>query len=208
MHRTNLISEDLISGQSRITFKTQADYLLFLAFVAIICIFVAILIFQLIGIGIFAYQVKVRGSKSAAITKSLEENKRVNENLASQIQNWQDKTNQLEQRINFLKEEIAQDILWSQVLEKLNSFIPARLWLVKLSLEKEAIIIKGNTYDNLLISTFISNLSTSDIFTNTNLNYTRKKKAKRSDNLGREVIEFEITCQLIIREPQESLESS
>ncbi len=202
MRRTNLIPADL-AVHSRFTFKTQFDYLLFLSAVVMFTFFLLILIFQLIGIGFFTFQGKIQARKVASITGALSENKRIKKNLAGQIEGWQEKAALAKERVVYLKEAMEQDILWSRVLEKLNSFVPARLWMKKLSLDKKLITIKGNAYNNLLISTFMSNLSNSNFFTNVNLSYIKKTKAKTSKKdeakVGgdREVIEFEIACRLL-----------
>ena len=202
MRRTNLIPADL-AVHSRFTFKTQFDYLLFLSAVVMFTFFLLILIFQLIGIGFFTFQGKIQARKVASITGALSENKRIKKNLAGQIEGWQEKAALAKERVVYLKEAMEQDILWSRVLEKLNSFVPARLWMKKLSLDKKLITIKGNAYNNLLISTFMSNLSNSNFFTNVNLSYIKKTKAKTSKKdeakVGgdREVIEFEIACRIL-----------
>ncbi|MDP1853541.1 MAG: PilN domain-containing protein [Candidatus Omnitrophota bacterium] len=198
MRRTNLIPQALLSAQSRFTFKTQLEYSLFIGGVVILALFVTLEIFQLIGIGIFAYQAKLGNNKLISLTRELRENTKARENVEAQIKSWRDKAAQTKERMAFLEEEVKGGILWSGVLEKLNSFVPARLWLIKLSLGKDIIKIKGNTYDNLLISTFISNLSNSEFFTEIALNYAQKSKLKEGvdGEGGREVIEFEITCRM------------
>lgn len=198
MRRTNLIPQSLLSAQSRFAFKTQLEYSLFIGGVVILAVFITLEISQLVGIGIFAYQAKLRNNKLTFLTRDLRENTKVRENVEAQIKSWRDKTAQAKERIAFLEEEVRGDILWSSVLEKLNGFVPARLWLVKLSLGKDIIKIKGNTYDNLLISTFISNLANSEFFTEIALNYAQKSKIKEGvdGEGGREVIEFEITCRM------------
>lgn len=198
MRRTNLIPQSLLSAQSRFTFKTQLEYSLFIGGVVIMAIFIILEIFQLVGLGIFAYQEKLRSDKLISLTRALQENTKVRENVEAQIKSWRDKTAQAKERMAFLEEEIKGDVIWSGVLEKLNGFVPARLWLIKLSLGKDIIKIKGNTYDNLLISTFMSNLSNSEFFTDITLNYAQKSKSKEGvdGESGRDVIEFEITCRM------------
>lgn len=198
MRRTNLIPNEVARMQSRFTFKTQSDYLLFVASTAIVVICLAVSILQLAGIGIFTYKAKTAKQKLASVVRSLEENKKSRDNLDKQIKGWQEKTAQAEKRIAFLNETMTQDVAWSKVLEKINTLVPPRLWLVKLYLSPEAIKIKGNTYDNVLISAFISNLSESGAFGDINLNYTQKKKSKQESAgaLAEEVVEFELFCRL------------
>lgn len=199
MRRTNLIPNEVISRQTRFTFKTQSDYLLFLAFVIATAVFIVVFLFQLINRGILSYQVGSDSKRLQHSSQLLEKNKKSKEELDVKIKNWQEKTKQAQDRIVFLDEAVTQDIAWSNILEKLNTLIPARLWLVKLSLSADLIKIKGNTYDNLLISTFISNLANSGSFSDINLNYTQKKKLRQEPEsaISEEVMEFELTCKLI-----------
>ena len=202
MRRTNLIPDDLALN-SRFTFKARFEYRLFLLAVIMFALFLFISIFQLIGISSFTFRVKAQNRKITSIAGALIENKRVEKNLASQIKGWQEKTALAKERAAYLKETMERGILWSEVLSKLNSLVPPRLWMRELSLGKKLITIKGNAYDNLLISTFMSNLSNSGFFTNVDLSYTRKIKettlkkddAKVEQDKG--IIEFEIACRLL-----------
>ncbi|PIQ88306.1 MAG: hypothetical protein COV72_08345 [Candidatus Omnitrophica bacterium CG11_big_fil_rev_8_21_14_0_20_42_13] len=199
MHRTNLMSDDLTSGQSPFSFKTQFDYIMFLSFVVAICLFVAITIFQLITIGYYSYRVKQSSSELSSLSQRLSENRRVGDNISAQINSWQQKSKEAETRIEFLDKELKTNVAWSGVLEKLNDLLPARLWMVKLSLSEELIAIRGNTYANVLITTFISNLFHSGVFTDVNLSYAKKKRSQQVlEGIAEpEIIEFELTCRLI-----------
>lgn len=207
MRRTNLIPQTLLSAQSRLTFKTQGEYALFLILISIFSLFLVLEVFQVLGIGIFAYQIKMQNNKLTSLKKQLSENNKIREDFEKQIKGWRERTKETEAKIAFLESEVGQDVVWSGVLAKLNSFLPARLWLVNLYLSKDLITIKGNTYDNLLISTFISNLSSANLFSDINLGYVRKNRIKAgADSLSeREIIEFEITARLIGIEPKEAL---
>lgn len=199
MRRINLIPQPLLRAQSRFTFQTQGEYFFFIICLVIFSLFLVLEIVQLTGIGIFAYQIKTRNNRLALLSRQLSENSKARENIEAQLKSWRDKSTQAKERITFLENEVRQDLAWSAILEKLNSLVPARLWLVKLSLGKDLIKLKGNTYDNLLISTFISELSNSNVFTDITLAYAQKNKLKESidGEASREVIEFEITCRLM-----------
>ncbi|MEK6715044.1 MAG: PilN domain-containing protein [Candidatus Omnitrophota bacterium] len=201
MRRTNLIPQSLLRAQSRFTFQTQGEYFFFILCLVIFSFFLVLEIVQLTGIGIFAYQIKTKNNRLAQLSAQLSENSKARENIEAQLKSWRDKSRQTKERITFLENEVRQDLAWSAILEKLNSLVPARLWLVKLSLGKDLIKLKGNTYDNLLISTFISGLSNSNLFTDITLVYAQKNKLKEGSDgeAGREVIEFEITCRLMFQ---------
>lgn len=198
MRRTNLIPQEMLSMQSRFTFKTQSEYMFFIASVALFAILIVLEIFQLFGIGIFNLQINARDRRLSYLSRQLSENTRLKESIDAQVNGWRGKASQSKDRITFLENEVKQNFAWSSVLEKLNRLIPSRLWLTKLSLSEEVVKIKGETYDNLLISNFITYLSDSGSFGDMTLDYAQKKKTK--DGAGnfaeREVIEFEITCRL------------
>lgn len=199
MRRTNLIPQALFNAQSRFTFRTRGEYYFFLICVSIFSLFFILEIFYLFGIGFFSYQNKYYNNRLVVLTRQLNENTKARENIGSQIKNWRQKVNLIKEKTEFLKKETKQDIRWSEILEKINNLKPPRLWLVKLSLTKDMIKLKGNTEDNLLISTFISNLSNSGFFTGVTLNYTQKIKMGESiEGAGApEVIEFGIDCQFV-----------
>ncbi len=160
----------------------------------------------LILFSIFIYQATI--SVRYRIKISLQ--KRSLENLKIELAQSQDEQRQIrkkidviEQKSNYLKKKLSflektkrEAVKWSEVLLCLSKLTPSDLWLDKLCLNKEMIIINGTTLDNSRVSDFMVKLDESGYFKATSFNFTQKKKGTDERLKEFPVIDFELTTQL------------
>ncbi|MCK4649528.1 PilN domain-containing protein [bacterium] len=98
----------------------------------------------------------------------------------------------IEQRIVLLEEAQEAKIAWSTALVRLSRLVPQRVWVNKISLNKDVITIEGTTFDHALISRFMSRLDESKYFENTSFNYTQQARL-----VDQPVVNFEVTTHLL-----------
>ena len=70
------------------------------------------------------------------------------------------------QKVFILKDSRLDIPSWAPVLVKVSEIIPSELWLDSITLDKEAVILKGTTFDNRTVSQFMIALDKSMIFQN------------------------------------------
>lgn len=82
-----------------------------------------------------------------------------------------------EERLQYLKEaRTDKPIELSQALVYLPTLIPEEIWINKLSVNDEGIIINGSTLNNQAVSGFMDSLNRSDRFKGSSFNYTQKNE--------------------------------
>jgi Tfp pilus assembly protein PilN len=96
-------------------------------------------------------------------------------------------------KLDVLMEARTDKIAWAGILERLSKLLPENLWVNKVVMNDKTITIDGVTFDNEVVSKFMSELDKSGYFHQTGFNYTRK-----SELSGRAVIEFEVVTHLVL----------
>lgn len=151
---------------------------------------------------IFAYEVSASARYKFKITlakkeirkleRELERNKEIQNEIAKQREKIADANKHLQKRISFLEKAKTEAVKWSEALFVLNKLTPSDLWLKKISLNKDMIILSGTTLDNATVSDFMLKIDGCGYFKTTDFNFTRKNKDEKDGSL----IDFEIATHL------------
>ncbi|MFH0772563.1 MAG: PilN domain-containing protein [Candidatus Omnitrophota bacterium] len=82
-----------------------------------------------------------------------------------------------EEKLEYLKmSEINKPAELSQALVYLPTLIPNEIWINKLSINQEEMVINGSTLNNQAVSGFMDNLNNSSKFKNSNFNFAKKNE--------------------------------
>jgi len=113
----------------------------------------------------------------------------VMENKNQEVEN---EIKRISMKIGMLKKMRHKRLIWSKILIHLPGLVPEDLWISKMSLEGEKLVITGMTTDNVNVSVFMTCIDDSTYFENTGFNFTQKKKIA-----DREIINFEVTTDIV-----------
>lgn len=94
----------------------------------------------------------------------------------------------LQKRVLFLKDMSNDAVKWSDVLLVFSKLTPEDLWLNKISFNKDKIVLRGVTVDNMKVSEFMRLLENSGYFKFITFNFTQKKKTASAA----ELVDFEV----------------
>lgn len=94
----------------------------------------------------------------------------------------------LQKKVSFLKDMSNEAVKWSDVLLVFSKLTPEDLWLNKISFNKDKIVLRGVTVDNMKVSKFMRLLENSGYFKFITFNFTQKKKTDSSAQL----VDFEV----------------
>lgn len=98
-----------------------------------------------------------------------------------------------DQRLQYLKEaKLDKPGELSQALVYLPTLIPQEIWINKLTISRDGVVINGSTLDNQAVSRFMDSLNKSDRFKGSSFNFTQKNEAGTST-----LYNFEIATNLI-----------
>jgi len=78
------------------------------------------------------------------------------------------------------------------MLDKMSRSLPEWVWLTNLTFKGGAVAISGKALSNNLIADLVSNLQNSNLFTNVQLNSTKRKK-----EAGIDIFEFSVVCTFV-----------
>lgn len=112
--------------------------------------------------------------------------------LKSERETIANQTKAIEARLSVLRTVSVDRIAWAKLLAKLSHLVPQKLWINKVSMNKDMVTLAGVTFDNSIVSNFMSRLDASGYFKDTNFNYTQKSKIDEKP-----VISFEITTCIV-----------
>lgn len=97
----------------------------------------------------------------------------------------------LKKKLIFLDKERKEGYKWSPILVQISNLIPKEVWVNKISLDKDVIIISGTTVNSNLISKFMVALEERGYFRDTTFNYTQRTKLD-----DKNVMKFEVLTRL------------
>lgn len=98
-----------------------------------------------------------------------------------------------DERLQYLKEaKLDKPGELSRALAYLPTLIPDEVWINKLTVNRDAVIINGSTLNNQAVSKFMDNLNRSRGFKGSNFNFTQKNELGEST-----LYSFEIATNLI-----------
>ncbi|MDD4879395.1 MAG: PilN domain-containing protein [Candidatus Omnitrophica bacterium] len=96
-------------------------------------------------------------------------------------------------RLQYLKEaETSKPGELSQSLVYLPTLIPDEIWINKLTINRDGVIINGSTLNNQAVSKFIDNLNKSNKFKGSSFNFTQKSEIGQAT-----LYNFEIATNLV-----------
>jgi len=88
-----------------------------------------------------------------------------------------------------------------RLLAELATHVPERLWLKSLSTKGRTITVKGESLDNELVAVFLSDLNSSKVFDQVDLDSTQISDPKGG---GLKLVDFEITARLMTDDKSDS----
>jgi Tfp pilus assembly protein PilN len=149
--------------------------------------------------GLYCYQflsaVKISAVVAAKKNKIAVLEKELNKQLCQQAVIEQEKENltkqndYLSKRFSFLEQTIQEKTRWSKIIAVLAELAPQQITLVKISLDKNTVVVNGVAPDNLLVSDFLAGIDQSAYFSAANFTFTQQ--AKQENEL--KGVDFEIT---------------
>ncbi len=101
----------------------------------------------------------------------------------------------VEEKFRLLNRAREGGIAWAEALAALSVLVPEDLWINKMTLNRELITVVGTTFDNAIVSRFMSDLDASGYFRGTSFNYTQKEEPR-----GKSVLNFEVTTHIVPEE--------
>lgn len=96
-----------------------------------------------------------------------------------------------EERKKFLEDAQREGLAWSKVLLHVSALVPKDVWLGKISLNKDTLILTGSAPGNSIVSDFMEYLDASSSFRDTNFSYMKKSESTLSP-----VVDFEVNNKL------------
>lgn len=194
MKRINLIPDEAKKSALGRRLKDFVFKSAFSRVAASVVIFFMLIVFWRAGL-IIRYKVLIAGGKNSikALQAKLVDAQAEYADLRRQRQGVEKETGSIAGKLNMLKAIRAQDIAWASILERLSRLLPDNLWVNKVVLNNDSVTIVGATFDNSIVSKFMSGLDDSGYFKDTGFTYT--KKTEMGD---RPVIDFEVNTHLVL----------
>ena len=112
--------------------------------------------------------------------------------IKREIEDVDKKIEKTGERLTFLASIRKKPKDYSDILTEVNIESPRKIWIIYLSTKGDKLSIIGGSYSILSVTRFMSNLQDSPFFTNADFVYTKKSEIQKM-----EVIEFEISCDVI-----------
>ncbi len=178
MKRLNLIPRQAEKGQPSLSGK--ATFLRTPTFKALL----VILTFLAIGISAqflysqqFKWKINIAKKELQAVKTNLSRLQSQQLNLAKEHQDLVKKKLLVDARLEYLKMAgAAKSEGLSDVLAYLPMLMPDEIWINKLSISREQMVIAGSTLDNQLVSELMDNLNKSKRFKESSFQFTQKSK--------------------------------
>lgn len=190
--RINLISPEAISASgAHIKFPLLRGPLLLKVAAIALVVFASVTVYQQANLNIYQWKLAQAKKIYANSQTELKQNKNIMARLNIERDNFIRSRKKLEDRIAVLSIITKPEVETSAILASLAELVSDKLWINKISLDKNRLKLVGKALDNTVVSDFMVRLDKSPNFKNTSFVYTEKKK------LGeQEVVEFEIISQL------------
>lgn len=123
------------------------------------------------------------------------------QSVFSQIKTQRDEvdreTKRLEEKFRILQQAQAESMNFAKVMTRLSALIPQDLWISKVKFNDDLLTLVGTTFDNTIVSRFMSELDKSQYFKETSFTYTQKAKVN-----DKPVINFEVYTHAVLDKTQ------
>jgi len=149
-------------------------------------------VFELSALTKYKHKISSQKKQITQLEMDLEHNKSIQAQIRKEIETIEEENKYFQKRLSFLEKAQRERVSWSDVLFVLTKVSPQDLWLNKVSLKKDLIIINGTTLDNTKVSDFMLKLDQSGYFKSTSFTFTQKDK----DEKGEPIIDFEVATYL------------
>lgn len=136
--------------------------------------------------------ISLKENQLQKLEKELDSYSELEFQIKSEIDTVQKDNEYLQKRILFLRDMSKDAVRWSGVLLVISKLIPHDLWLSKISLNKDEVILRGVTLDNMKVSEFMRSLEKAGCFKFITFNIIQKKKVDNEPLL----VDFEIITSL------------
>jgi len=193
MQRINLIPEE-VGIKPKVQFKSKV-LIRNVAFLPLIVVFFCFIdaLPQFIKIHRFQKELKIAKEKLASTRRKLE-NVAANEgSLRSQIDEWKQKVQLLQEQKSSFDKELEGAIEWSSVLIELSRIVPKKTWLNRILLNKGILTIEGFALSNMEVSEFLENLEASPIFADAEF---RSTELKELEERKKNIVKFQLIGRL------------
>lgn len=148
---------------------------------------------QVIKINQYNKDVALKKKRVRMLESSLDEKKASYEQIVKELDNVALNKKIVTERIGLLANKSSKGKAVSKVLTTISALIPEEIWLKKIVINGDIISIKGETYDNIVVGSFMKKLDDDNIFEKTDFKYIQKVETDLNS-----FIDFEITSQIKI----------
>ena len=191
MKRINLIPPELAGGRKAFL---QSAFSRRLVLGGIILLLILLFHYSVHLLGFIGLKREVNSIKRSldqaqAVTESVNRSK---ETVQAQLDALEKQTDSLEQKRERLLILKNQRFKWSDALSEFQKAIPDKVWVDELVLDQPKSLVRGGTFGNQLVGTFIENLNRSIYFTNASFTRTETGTLNKQP-----VIHFELTFELV-----------
>lgn len=134
----------------------------------------------------------LQGKKNLAkLEEKLTQTQDIYAQLKNQKQAIEKETRLIEEKFKILQQARQEMLAWAEILARVSELLPEDLWINKIRLNKELVILSGTTFDNAVVSDFMAKIDASEYFRETSFNYTQKSRLQEKP-----VINFEVTTHI------------
>lgn len=160
--------------------------------ISILLLLFLIFIYEVSASARYRLKISLQKKQIKKLEAELERNRDIQERIKKESDKMQEENKYIQKRVSFLEKTKIEAVKWSDVIFLLSKLTPSDLWLSKISLGKDVIMINGTTLDNARVSDFMIKIDESGYFKATSFNFTQKNKDKPAEA----IIDFEITTHL------------
>jgi len=108
----------------------------------------------------------------------------------AKVEKMKEKENEINAKIETIKNLIAGKFAYAQLLDKLNQLLPEYVWLEELTVKEKRLVLKGKTFSNLMITELLTNMKKENEYFD---NFVLKDIVNKPEG-GYDIISFEINC--------------
>ena len=159
---------------------------------SILLLLFLIFIYEVSASARYRLKISLQKKQIKNLEVELERNKDIQERIKKESDKAQEENRYIQKRVSFLEKAKIEAVKWSDIIFLLSKLTPPDLWLSKISLGKDIIMINGTALDNARVSDFMLKIDESGYFKATSFNFTQKNK----DKPGEAIIDFEVITHL------------
>ncbi|OIO37977.1 MAG: hypothetical protein AUJ75_03445 [Candidatus Omnitrophica bacterium CG1_02_49_10] len=179
-------------GESKGTFAAADIFKYMPVFIGAISILAIIPLSQAILGVVYENKAGIVERKVIEVRREVESAKAKKGVVEVEIAKANEKNKNLQNKIEFLARERVDKVNWPRILTAINANLPKDVWINKMILsQRDESRVAGSTYNNALVSSFLSNLESSPHFDRVKFNYTEKAELD-----GRNIVNFELAFTL------------